>query len=180
MLQGSNPNWSLGKGPNRRNGATISCTYSSPRSQIINSHCCFSVVVFFSYLSALNSFKMQGALASLSYTFHWRSSSFSSLCHMLVNKTDEHVYPNVVETFFSFNSLAVAHCSLSPVCFPSISHKSDLSKTLNTELPMFHPEWFQRLLKLVVFMARAEKGTSRGHVVLASCKVVRHIHTHAL
>lgn len=99
---------------------------------------------------------------------------------MLVSKTNEHVYPNVVETFFSFNSLAVAHCSLSTVCFPSISHKSDLSKTLNSELPMFHPEWFQRLLKLVVFMAQAEKGTSWGHVVLASCKVVRHTHTYTL
>lgn len=29
-------------------------------------------------------------------------------------------------------------------------------------------------------MARAEKGTSRGHVVLASCKVVRHTHTSTL
>lgn len=28
-------------------------------------------------------------------------------------------------------------------------------------------------------MARAEKGTSRGHVVLASCKVVRHTHIHS-
>ncbi len=101
---------------------------------------------------------------------------------MLVSKTNEHVCPNALETFFSFSSLAVAHCSLSLVCFPSISHKSDLSKTLNIELPMFHPELFQRLLKLVVFMARAGKGTSRGHVVLASCKAVRHTHinTHTL
>lgn len=97
---------------------------------------------------------------------------------MLASKTNEHVYPNAVETFFSFSSLAVAHCSLSPVCFPNISHKSDLSKTLNIELPMFHPECFRRLLKPVVFMARAEKGTSRGHVALASCKVVRDTHTH--
>lgn len=77
------------------------------------------------------------ALASLSYTFHRKSSSVSSPCHMLVSKTNEHVYPNAVEIFFSFSSFAVAHHSLSLVCFPSISHKSDLSKTLNTELPMF-------------------------------------------
>lgn len=119
------------------------------------------------------------ALPSLGYTFHWACSSVSSPCHMLVSKTNEHVYPNTVGIFFSFSSLAVAHRSLSPVCFPSISHKSDLSKTLNTELPMFHPEWFRRLLKLVVFMAGAEKGTSRGHVALASCKVVRHTRIHS-
>ena len=106
-------------------------------SHIITSHSsphCFILFVCSGFLYVAS------ALASLSYTFHWTSSSVSSPCHMLVSKTNEHVYPNAVETFFSFSSLAVAHCSLSPACFPSISHKSDLSKTLNTELPMFHPE----------------------------------------
>lgn len=181
MLQGSNPNWRLGKRPTKRSGATTSFTYPYPLTLS------YYLLTSFSHCSVLFAgpeFLLDaGALASLSYTFHCRSSSASSPCHMLVNKTNEHVYPNVVETFFSFNSLAGAHCSLSLVCFPSISHKSDLSKTLNTALPMFHPEWFQRLPKLVVFMAQAEKGTSRGHVVFSSCKVVRltdtHIHVHS-
>lgn len=98
-------------------------------------------------------------------TFPWVSGSVASWRHMLASKTNEHVLLKVAETFFSFSSLAVAHRSLSPICFPNISHKSDLSRTLNTELLMFHPEWFQRRLKLVLFMARAEKGASRGQVV---------------
>lgn len=132
MLQGCNPNWSFGKRPNRSE-ATTSCPSLSYYPLLLFPPC-LVLFVFRGFLSD------QSALASLSYTFHWRSISVSSPCHMLVSKTNEHVYPNVVETFFSFNSLAAARCSLSAVCFPSISHKSDLSKTLNTELPMFHPE----------------------------------------
>lgn len=90
-------------------------------------------------------------------TFHRVSGSVSSQRHMLVSKTNEHVRPNVVETFFSFSSLAVAHRSLSPVCFPNISHKSDLSRTLNGKLPMFHPERFQRRPKLVLLWLGLER-----------------------
>lgn len=176
MLQASNPNWSLGKSPSRRSGATTFCTPLS-LSFILSPHTRLLLFCLVCLVWMRAGCECRGLVRC---TFHWTSSSVSSPCHMLVSKTNEHVFPNAVETLLSFSSLAVAHCSLSPVCFPNISHKSDLSKTLNTELPMFHPEWFQRLLKLVVFMAWTEKGISWGHVVLASCKVVIHACTDTL
>lgn len=161
MLRGSNPNWSPGKRPCGRSGTTscahlslsLSLSFLPPHSYRRILLVCLRIPIKCKCFSLINC------------TFRWVRGSVSSQRHMLASKTNEHVHPNVVQTFFSFSSLAVAHRSLSPICFPNISHKSDLSRTVNTKLPMFHPEWFQRRLKLVLFMARAQKDTSRGQVV---------------
>lgn len=58
MLQGSNPNWSLGIRPSRRSGATTSCSHplSLSPSHIITSR---ASLIVLSCLSAVNSYKMR-------------------------------------------------------------------------------------------------------------------------